>query len=153
MELIIVDVFAEKPLAGNQLAVVRDAAGLTDQAMQDIAREMNFSETTFVTSEAEGRASVRIFTPESELPEDATAERADMLERGVRSQIVLPLLSERRFVGLLAMECLSYERDWPEETVTLLRLAGEILVSAMRRMRTARELHEQLGAVAPLKDR
>jgi trans-2,3-dihydro-3-hydroxyanthranilate isomerase len=68
MELIIVDVFAEKPLAGNQLAVVRDAAGLTDQAMQDIAREMNFSETTFVTSEAEGRASVRIFTPESELP-------------------------------------------------------------------------------------
>jgi len=68
MKLTIVDVFAEKPLAGNQLAVVRDPGVLTDDAMQDIAREMNFSETTFVTSEEEDRAVVRIFTPEWELP-------------------------------------------------------------------------------------
>lgn len=68
MELTIVDVFAEKPLAGNQLAVVRNAAGLSPESMQDIAREMNFSETTFVTSETEGRATVRIFTPAQELP-------------------------------------------------------------------------------------
>jgi trans-2,3-dihydro-3-hydroxyanthranilate isomerase len=68
MQLTIVDVFAEKPLAGNQLAVVRNVAGLGGESMQDIAREMNFSETTFVTSEDRGRASVRIFTPEQELP-------------------------------------------------------------------------------------
>ena len=68
MELTIVDVFAERPLAGNQLAVVADAGSLTDEAMQDIAREMNFSETTFVTSEADERANVRIFTPAWELP-------------------------------------------------------------------------------------
>ncbi len=68
MELTIVDVFAERPLAGNQLAVVRDARGLSTEAMQDIAREMNFSETTFVISEADRRATVRIFTPEWELP-------------------------------------------------------------------------------------
>lgn len=68
MELTIVDVFAEQPLAGNQLAVVREVAGLTSEAMQDIAREMNFSETTFVISEADRRASVRIFTPAWELP-------------------------------------------------------------------------------------
>ena len=68
MELTIVDVFAERPLAGNQLAVVRDAASLTTDAMQDIAREMNFSETTFVISESADRANVRIFTPAWELP-------------------------------------------------------------------------------------
>jgi trans-2,3-dihydro-3-hydroxyanthranilate isomerase len=68
MDLTIVDVFAEQPLAGNQLAVVRDCDGLTTDAMQAIAREMNFSETTFVTREGDDDADVRIFTPEGELP-------------------------------------------------------------------------------------
>jgi trans-2,3-dihydro-3-hydroxyanthranilate isomerase len=66
--LSIVDVFAERILAGNQLAVVRDAAELSDAQMQDVAREMNFSETTFVLSQSAGRATVRIFTPAWELP-------------------------------------------------------------------------------------
>lgn len=68
MRLAIVDVFAEQQFEGNQLAVVRDAAGLSAEAMQRIAREMNFSETTFVTRESEGSATVRIFTPKQELP-------------------------------------------------------------------------------------
>ena len=68
MELFIVDVFAERALSGNQLAVVRGAAHLTTADMQDIAREMNFSETTFVLEESPDRARVRIFTPEWELP-------------------------------------------------------------------------------------
>ena len=68
MRLTIVDVFAERPLAGNQLAVVREFERLSDQQMQDIAREMNFSETTFVMHESSGCAEVRIFTPEYELP-------------------------------------------------------------------------------------
>ena len=68
MRLEIVDVFADTPLAGNQLAVVRDAGSLASERMQDIAREMNFSETTFVLSEHADRAQVRIFTPTNELP-------------------------------------------------------------------------------------
>lgn len=68
MRLEIVDVFAEAPLEGNQLAVVRDAASVSSKQMQDIAREMNFSETTFVLKEDSQRASVRIFTPGQELP-------------------------------------------------------------------------------------
>lgn len=68
MRLAIVDVFAEQQFEGNQLAVVRDAANLSAEAMQRIAREMNFSETTFVTREAPGNATVRIFTPKQELP-------------------------------------------------------------------------------------
>jgi trans-2,3-dihydro-3-hydroxyanthranilate isomerase len=66
----IVDVFAEEKYAGNQLAVVRDASGLSDVDMQRIARETNFSETTFILSEEpkQGGFDVRIFTPDTELP-------------------------------------------------------------------------------------
>jgi trans-2,3-dihydro-3-hydroxyanthranilate isomerase len=68
MDLTIVDVFAERRYQGNQLAVVENARDLTTNQMQDIAREMNFSETTFVLEHNDERATVRIFTPEWELP-------------------------------------------------------------------------------------
>lgn len=68
LPLSIVDVFAESPLAGNQLAVIRDAASLSTETMQAVAREMNFSETTFVLEETPGAAKARIFTPAWELP-------------------------------------------------------------------------------------
>ncbi len=68
MKTFIVDVFAERQLAGNQLAVVMDAAEVDTETMQRIARETNFSETTFVTAFHGDRARVRIFTPTSELP-------------------------------------------------------------------------------------
>lgn len=70
MEFYILDVFAEEKYAGNQLAVVLDAASLSDDAMQKIAREMNYSETTFILSDApkDGGYDVRIFTPKEEVP-------------------------------------------------------------------------------------
>jgi trans-2,3-dihydro-3-hydroxyanthranilate isomerase len=63
------DVFTDQVLTGNQLAVFLAPAGLSDEEMQLIAREMNFSESTFVfPSEAPGTDfRVRIFTPRSEL--------------------------------------------------------------------------------------
>ncbi len=66
----IVDVFAEEKYAGNQLAVFTNAGTLSDIKMQKIAKEMNYSETTFVLSEEERtlRYDVRIFTPEKEVP-------------------------------------------------------------------------------------
>ncbi len=66
----IVDVFAEEKYAGNQLAVVRGAADLTDETLQKITREMNYSETSFILSEEErdGGYDVRIFTPGGEVP-------------------------------------------------------------------------------------
>ena len=66
----ILDVFAEVKYAGNQLAVVPDAAELSTKEMQRIAKEFNFSETTFILGQSEkgGAWDVRIFTPESELP-------------------------------------------------------------------------------------
>ncbi|MYE83995.1 MAG: PhzF family phenazine biosynthesis protein, partial [Gammaproteobacteria bacterium] len=68
MDCTIVDVFAERPLGGNPLAVVRDCADLSAGVMLAIAREMNLSETTFVVDEDEDQADVRIFTPAQELP-------------------------------------------------------------------------------------
>ena len=47
----IVDVFAETRFAGNQLAVFRDGNNYSDAEMQKIAKEMNFSETTFIASD------------------------------------------------------------------------------------------------------
>ena len=65
----IVDVFAEKKYAGNQLAVFLDAENLNDANMQKIAREINFAESTFITklSPENNTAEIRIFTPEYEM--------------------------------------------------------------------------------------
>ncbi len=66
----IVDVFAEDKYEGNQLAVFSHAADLSPAEMQKIARETNFSETTFVRSseKLDGGYDVRIFTPAEEIP-------------------------------------------------------------------------------------
>ena len=69
LPLYIVDVFARERYAGNQLAVVTDAGDLTDDEMQAIAAEMDYSETTFVTGPPDdGAWPVRIFTPSAEIP-------------------------------------------------------------------------------------
>ena len=67
------DVFADRPLAGNPLAVFTDARGLGDVELQALAREMNLSETSFVLPrdpevERTRGVRVRIFTVEEELP-------------------------------------------------------------------------------------
>lgn len=66
----LVDVFHDKPLTGNGLAVVLDAAGLTTEKMLQITRWLNLSETTFLVpvTKSEADYHVRIFTPDRELP-------------------------------------------------------------------------------------
>jgi len=70
----VVDVFAERPLEGNPLAVFHDARGLSDSEMQSLARETNLAETTFIfpsddpASERTAGIRVRIFTTAEELP-------------------------------------------------------------------------------------
>ena len=65
-----VDVFTDRVFGGNPLAVFLDARGLDDALMQQIAREMNLSETVFLSppSRADGAAALRIFTPTREIP-------------------------------------------------------------------------------------
>ncbi|MGN7916628.1 MULTISPECIES: PhzF family phenazine biosynthesis protein [Lysobacter] len=66
---VVADVFTDRPLEGNPVAVFTNAFGLEAADMQRIAREMNLSETTFVFPPgADGDFHVRIFTPVNELP-------------------------------------------------------------------------------------
>lgn len=62
------DVFTRTPLGGNPLAVFPDAEGLDAPTMQALAREMNLSETTFVTASRTATRRVRFFTPAAEIP-------------------------------------------------------------------------------------
>jgi trans-2,3-dihydro-3-hydroxyanthranilate isomerase len=64
------DVFTSEPLVGNQLAVFTDARGLDSVAMQRLAREMNFSESTFILPAEQAGTDIRmrIFTPTYEMP-------------------------------------------------------------------------------------
>jgi trans-2,3-dihydro-3-hydroxyanthranilate isomerase len=65
----IVDVFSSAPFGGNQLAILPDAAGISAEGMQQIAREFNFSETTFVLpkNDPANTCRVRIFSARTEL--------------------------------------------------------------------------------------
>jgi trans-2,3-dihydro-3-hydroxyanthranilate isomerase len=65
----VVDVFTDRPLEGNPLAVFTDGTQLDDETMQSIARELNLSETVFILPPTDGRylARLRIFTPRQEL--------------------------------------------------------------------------------------
>ena len=66
---LICDVFTNQRFGGNQLAVLPEASGLSDAQMQQIAREFNFSESTFVFPSTTGATrQVRIFAPTVELP-------------------------------------------------------------------------------------
>ena len=65
----ICDVFTDTRFGGNQLAVLPEAQGLSDRQMQQVAREFNFSESTFVLPAERGHdRRVRIFTPTTEVP-------------------------------------------------------------------------------------
>jgi trans-2,3-dihydro-3-hydroxyanthranilate isomerase len=70
LRYVVADVFTDRPLTGNQLAVFTDGRDLDDETMQALAREMNFSETVFVVPPTVDDADVRIriFTPSVELP-------------------------------------------------------------------------------------
>ena len=70
---VVIDVFTDRPLEGNSLAIFTDARGLSTEQMQALAREMNLAESTFILPreiEEERRSGtrVRIFTVQEELP-------------------------------------------------------------------------------------
>lgn len=111
----IVDVFTDRPCAGNQLAVVTGAKGLTARQMQAFAREMNFSETTFVMEDrpTAGLWPVRIYTPTHELP---FAGHPTLGTAHVIRQALLGGRVERLTLGLgVGPVPVSFERDGKRE--------------------------------------
>lgn len=134
-----VDVFAERQLAGNQLAVIEDAADLTDQQMQAIALEMNYAETTFVTAQQGDEATVRIFTPAWELPfaGHPTIGTAWVLTQG-KGRITLNLQAGKvpvEFsdgVGWMVPPAVQFHGDFePELAADLISLPSEDLAGVM----------------------
>ncbi|HEX7994231.1 MAG TPA: PhzF family phenazine biosynthesis isomerase, partial [Streptosporangiaceae bacterium] len=79
-------VFTDRPFGGNQLAVFPHATGIADPAMQQLAREFNFSETTFVLppSHPSCTCRVRILTARHELPFAGHATVGGDLAAGIR---------------------------------------------------------------------
>jgi trans-2,3-dihydro-3-hydroxyanthranilate isomerase len=112
----IVDVFAEEKYAGNQLAVIMCAKDIPDNQKQKIAREMNFSETTFVLSDKKENNgyNVRIFTPNQELPfaGHPTLGTAYVIQREFIKKPVKDLILNLK-VGQIPV-AIDYERRTPE---------------------------------------
>jgi len=148
---VIADVFTESAFGGNQLAVFPDGRGIPERAMQKLAREFNFSETTFVLPpETPGTDfRLRIFTPEKELPfaghptvgTAAVLARLGVaalrdgagrivLEEGVGPVAVDLTVDERRAFSRLSLEAEMEEpaeRPTPDEAAAALSLpAGAV---------------------------
>ncbi|MDE2304572.1 MAG: PhzF family phenazine biosynthesis protein [Gammaproteobacteria bacterium] len=113
------DVFTNRPFSGNPLAVVLDAAGLTTEAMQAIAREFNYSETTFVLEPrtSGSTAWVRIFTPCVEVPFAG--------HPNIGTAVVLA--RQRESEGRHAGESLVFEEQGGIVRIRLLREAGAVV--------------------------
>jgi len=107
---VVLDVFAERPFAGNPLAVVMDAEGLTGEQMLQITREFNLSETAFPLrpTEAERAAGadyvLRIFTPGSEVPFAGHPSVGTAWWLARTGQIPLGQVGQQCGVGLLPVE-------------------------------------------------
>jgi trans-2,3-dihydro-3-hydroxyanthranilate isomerase len=109
---VIVDVFTDTPLQGNQLAVFTDAREIPEHRLQDLAREMNYSETTFVLpAEQGGMARMRIFTPATELPFAGHPTLGTAFVLGAPLQ-----LDEIRLETGAAIITIKLERDGPRLT-------------------------------------
>jgi len=103
-----VDVFADRPGAGNPLAVVLDAQGLDDAAMQAIARWTRLPETTFVFAPTQPGASyaIRMFSPKREVPfagHPSVGTAHVVLEAGLASPDADGLLLQEGIAGLLPL--------------------------------------------------
>jgi trans-2,3-dihydro-3-hydroxyanthranilate isomerase len=134
---VVVDVFTNTPLQGNQLAVFTDARELSEEVLQPLAREINFSETVYVLpAEQGGSARIRIFTPTSELP------FAGHPTLGTAFVLAAPLqLDEVRLETLAGIIPVRLERDGPrisfgrmEQVVPTVEPAadGDALLEALR---------------------
>jgi trans-2,3-dihydro-3-hydroxyanthranilate isomerase len=118
------DVFTAMRFAGNPLAVIPDARGLSGEAMQKIAAEFNYSETTFVFAPEDPRntARVRIFTPTTEVPFAG--------HPNVGTAFVLG--RQKELFGRAVGEVIRFEEQAGLVEVQLLREDGEITGAAIK---------------------
>ena len=77
-----------------------------------------------------------VFSSLDELPVEALNERRLLERQGIRSATTVPMFLDKRFFGTIGLSSITHERSWSDETISLLRIVGEILVSAIERNRT-----------------
>ncbi|HEX8409551.1 MAG TPA: EAL domain-containing protein [Thermoanaerobaculia bacterium] len=87
-------------------------------------------------------AAVIAFSQLDDLPPEAANERRLFARQGLRSGVFVPMLLKKRLIGSVGCSSLSREVQWTEETRALLRITGEILVSALERRKTYSALSE-----------
>jgi len=111
-----VDVFTDRALAGNPLAVILDGEGLISEDMQALAREMNLSETTFVLAPTKPQADyrLRIFTPMKEIPfagHPSIGTAHALIEDGkINLEQQLTIVQQELAIGVLPIE-IELQRD------------------------------------------
>jgi len=81
----------------------------------------------------------------SHLPPEAKAERETLASQGVQSLVSVPMYARGTMIGHLGFDSVRAEREWVEEDLALLRLAGEIFASALEREKAERKLCQQKG--------
>jgi diguanylate cyclase (GGDEF)-like protein/PAS domain S-box-containing protein len=82
------------------------------------------------------------FSSRDDLPPEAVNERRMFERQGIRSGVFVPMLFKKRFIGSVGCSVLTREVRWTEETLALLRITGEMLVSALERRRSYSALRE-----------
>ncbi|OWV66362.1 PhzF family phenazine biosynthesis protein [Rhizobium sp. R339] len=119
-----VDAFTSQRFEGNPLAVISDARGLTDAAMQKIATEFNYSEVTFVLppDDPENSARVRIFTPTMEIPFAGHPNVGTAYVLGQRAELFGKAVGDTlRFEEKAGIVEISLERSGGRVTATAIR--------------------------------
>ncbi|MET3924828.1 PhzF family phenazine biosynthesis protein [Devosia sp. 2618] len=126
LNYLLLDVFTQEPLKGNQLAVVTKADGLLDGEMQDIAREFNLSETVFLLKPQAERnsAAVRIFTPYTELPFAGHPTVGAAVVLGLQNKVSAVRLEEK--IGLITALFEKSDKRSGEARFALPRLPSRI---------------------------
>ena len=121
---VVCDVFTDRPLTGNQLAVFTDARAIPEPLLVPLTREMAFSETVFVyPARAGGHARIRIFTPARELPFAGHPVLGAAFV--LAAPLQLPSIVLETGVGSIAVvSAITQAADWRFATEQLLQLAG-----------------------------
>ncbi len=109
-----VDVFTREQFRGNPAGVVPDARGLTEFQMQDIARELNNSETAFVfpADSDDHDVRVRFFTPKMEVPSCGHATIAAHYVRAVENHLPTSTVLQKIGIGILPVEVVKEQDDY-----------------------------------------
>jgi diguanylate cyclase (GGDEF)-like protein/PAS domain S-box-containing protein len=109
------------------------------QQRKDYYGDLPVASYPWLTRRLAQRLDVRVET-DDDLPAEAVNERRLKERQGIRSIIFVPMVLKKRTIGSVGCTTLHQETRWTDETVGLLRIAGEIFVSALERSRTYRAL-------------